>query len=73
MKEFNNKQLARLEETFNFNESYNENDDDKDDEIVNDVNIIVESDKEEDECLVEENGSIEPENDELSQKKHLKH
>ena len=28
MKELTNKQLARLEETFNFNESYNENDDD---------------------------------------------
>ena len=36
-----------MEETFNFNESYNENDDDEDDdEIGNDVNIIVESDKE---------------------------
>ena len=68
MKELTNKQLARLEETFNFNESYNENDDDEDDEIVNDVNIIVESDKEEDECLVDENRSIEPENDDVSQK-----
>ena len=66
MKELTNKQLVRLEETFNFKESYNENDDDEDDEIVNDVNIIVESDKEEDECLVEENGSIEP-NDDVSQ------
>ena len=68
MKELTNKQLARLEESFNFKESYNENDDDEDDEIVNDVNIIVESDKEEDECLVEENGSIEPENDDVSKK-----
>ena len=57
-----------MEETFNFNESDNENDDDEDGEIVNDANIIVESDKEEDECLVEENGSIEPENDDVSQK-----
>ena len=64
MKELTSKQL--LEETFNFNKSYDENDDDEDDEIVNDVNIIVESDKEEDECLVEENGSIEP-NDDVSQ------
>ena len=57
MKDLTNKQLARLEETFNFNKRYSENDDDEDEEIVNDVNI-VESDKEEDERLVEENGSI---------------
>ena len=68
MKELTNKQLARLEETFNFNESSSENDDDEDEEIVNDVNIIVESDKEEDELLVEENGSIEPENEDISPK-----
>ena len=68
MKELTNKQLARLEETLNFTESYNGNDDDEDNEIVNDVNIIVESDKEEDECLVEENGSIEPENNDVSKK-----
>ena len=68
MKELTNKQLARLEETFNFNENFNENDDDEDDEIVNDINIIVESGNAEDECLVEGNGSIEPENDNVSQK-----
>ena len=68
MKELTNKQLLRLEETFNFNKSSCENDHDEDEEIVNDVNIIVESDKVEDERLVEENGSIEPENEDISQK-----
>ena len=53
-----------MEETFNFNESSSENDE----EIVNAVNIIVASDKEEDERLVEENGSIEPENEDISPK-----
>ena len=68
IKYLTNKQLARLEETFNFNKSSSENGDDEDEEIVNDVNIIVESDKEEDERLVEENGSIEPENEDISPK-----
>ena len=48
LKELIKKQLARLEETFKFNESSSENDD-EDEEIDNIDNITVESDKEE-EC-----------------------
>ena len=47
MKELTNMQLARLEETFNFNESSSENEDD--------------------ELFVEENGSIEPEKEDVSE------